>query len=202
MKRWIIALLTAAVAIAGCATRDAGSGWITLIDGDKGLENFNRVGDANWRAEGGTVLADSGKGGFLVTKNSYRDFELHAEFWAEDTTNSGIFFRAMDPNKIGADNSYEANIFDQRPGPEYATASIVNFAKVPVPNIYKAGGKWNTFAITAKGSRLQVSFNGQQSVDIVDGSFPAGPFALQYATGAKGIVGGVIKWRKVQIRPI
>jgi hypothetical protein len=33
--------------------------------------------------------------------------------------------------------------------------AIVNFAEVPVPLTYKAGGKWNTFLITAstKGMR-------------------------------------------------
>jgi len=45
------------------------AGWITLIDGAKGLENWNRVGDANWRAEDGAIVADKGKGGFLVSKS-------------------------------------------------------------------------------------------------------------------------------------
>src|ERR687891_1964635 len=103
MKRLFVA--TAALLLAACSSMPAwvpGSGWTTLIDGDKGLENFDRVGDANWRAEGGAVVADKGKGGHLVTKNSYKDFQIRAEFWAADTTNSGIFIRASDPQKIGA----------------------------------------------------------------------------------------------------
>ena len=39
------------------------AGWTTLIDGTKGLDNWNRVGDANWRAEDGAIVADKGKGG-------------------------------------------------------------------------------------------------------------------------------------------
>jgi hypothetical protein len=31
------------------------------------------------------------------------------------TTNSGVFIRCTDPNKITATNAYEVNIFDQRP---------------------------------------------------------------------------------------
>jgi len=67
-----------------------------LIDGDDGIENWNRIGDANWRAEGGVIMADKGKGGFLVSKNAYPDFVIGAEFRAETDTNSGILIRAPD----------------------------------------------------------------------------------------------------------
>jgi len=72
--------------------------------------------------------ADEGKGGYLVSKQTYKDFEIHAEFWAESDTNSGIFLRASDPAKVGADTAYEVNIWDIRPDPVYATAAIVNVA--------------------------------------------------------------------------
>jgi hypothetical protein len=177
-------------------------GWTTLIDGEKGLENFNRIGDANWHAEGGAIVADRAQtSGHLVSKSSYKDFQLRAEFWAERNTNSGIFIRAQDPNKIGAENAYEVNIYDQRPGQEYSTAAIVNFAKVPVPAIYKAEGKWNTFDITARGSQLTVLFNGTKTVDIKDGKYAQGPFSLQFGNHGKQ-PGGAIKWRKVQIKPL
>lgn len=171
--------------------------WVTLIDGEKGMENFNRLGDVNWLAMHGSIQGDrmnSGKGaGHLVTKNSYKDFQIYAEFWADEDANSGIFIRAQDPKKVGADNSYEVNIYDKRPGPEYGTGAIVNFAKVnPMP---KAAGKWNTFLITANGPRLTVVMNGAVTVDIEDKSFVQGPFTLQYGSG-------IIKWRKVMVRPL
>lgn len=209
MKRlWnALILLTAALLVASCAHSPA-SGWVTLIDGEKGLENFDRLGDANWRAEGGAIVADLGKGSsHLVTKNSYKDFELVAEFWADTTTNSGIFLRAADPKKVGADSAYEVNIYDQRPGQEYATGAIVDFAKVPVPIVYlagdgKGGGKWSTFKISAKGPHITVDFNGVRTVHLQDSKFPAGPFTLQFANGPKDAPGGPIKWRKVMVKPI
>jgi hypothetical protein len=191
-----------ALAVAGCGTGPAGSGWITLIDGDKGLENFNVVGDANWRAEGGAIVADKGKGGFLVTKNSYKDFEIYAEFWAATETNSGIFMRAADPAKIAAATSYEVNIFDLRPDPIYATAGIVDVARVPVPLVYKAGGKWNTFEIFASGPQMTVKFNGAVAVSTQHDKFKSGPFALQFANVSPTAPGGPIKWRKVMVRPL
>lgn len=189
----------------GCASQpsgQAGAGWVTLIDGDKGLENWNRIGDANWRAEGGAIVADKGKGGHLVSKNAYKDFEIYAEFWAETNTNSGIFLRASDPKKVGADSAYEVNIWDIRPDPTYATGAIVNFASVPVPAVHKAGGKWNTFEIYAKGPELTVKLNGVVTVSIQDRKYASGPFSLQYGSGVKGALGGPIKWRKVQIKPL
>ncbi len=202
MKRlsFITLLLAAALVVAGCAT-PSGGGWVTLIDGDKGIENFDRIGDANWRAEGGAIVGDKGKGGYLVSKNSYTDFEIYAEFWADQTTQSGIFFRASDPKKIGADNAYEANIYDQRPGAEYSTGAIVNFARVPVPPIYKTTGGWNTYHITAKGPELTLVFNGTVTVYTRDGTYKQGPFALQFGNRGKE-PGGPIKWRKVMVRPL
>jgi hypothetical protein len=173
-----------------------------LIDGAKGLDNWARVGEANWRAEDGAIVADKGKGGFLVTKRSYKDFQIIAEFWADHTTNSGIFMRITDPDptKINAKNSYEVNIYDQRPEPKYGTGGIVDFAEVsPMP---KAGGKWNTFEITAKGSQLTVKLNGVQTVNLQNTAFAQGPFALQFGNGPKDAPGGVIKWRKVQVKEL
>jgi len=194
-------MMLAALTAAGCA--HMGSEWVTLIDGEKGLENFNRTGDANWRAEGGAIVADKGKGNanLLISKNSYKDFEIYAEFWADHTTNSGIYIRAIEPSKIGSSNAYEVNIYDQRPGQEYATGGIPNFARVPVPIIYKAGGKWNTFEIYAKGPEITVKLNGAVTVSMRDSSFAAGPIALQFGNRGKE-PGGAIKWRKVQIRQL
>jgi hypothetical protein len=196
-------LLVIGLTVLGCASTSFGqsdAGWTTLIDGTTGLDNWNRVGDANWRAEDGAIVADKGKGGYLVSKSSYKDFQIRAEFWADDTTNSGIFIRITDPNKITATDAYEVNIYDQRPDPSYGTGGIVNVAKVsPMP---KAGGKWNTYEITAKGSQLTVVLNGVKTVDVQDSKLAQGPFALQFGNGPKDAPGGVIKWRKVQIKPL
>lgn len=206
MKRTILAL-AAFAALAGCAQvqRMTGMGWETLIDGDKGLENFERVGDANWHAEDGAIVADKGKSGFLLSKKSYKDFEIRAEFYAEADTNSGIYIRCNNRQKLvgnGAETCYEVNIWDIRPEPRYATGAIVDVAEVPVPIVYKAGGHWNTYEITAKGDQLTARLNGVQTSSGRNSKLPEGYFALQMGPGVKGAQGGPIKWRKVQIRPL
>jgi hypothetical protein len=191
-------LLAIGFAVFGCATNPSGrpgEGWITLLEGPSGLENWNRVGTANWAVVDGVVQADkSVKGaGFLVSKNSYKDFIIRVEFWVSDDANSGIFMRCANPKEITDKSCYEANIYDQRPDPSYGTGAITNIAKIsPMP---KAGGKWNTYEITAKGPALTVVLNGAVTVTAQDSKFASGPIALQWGRG-------IVKFRKVQIRPL
>ena len=184
------------VQLAPPAVGQSGEGWITLFDG-KSLGDWARSGEANWRVEDGAIVADKllqEKGtAHLVTKSSYKNFQIYAEFWSSDDANSGIFIRCADPKSIGAKTCYEVNIFDQRKDPTYGTGSIVYFAEVnPMP---KAGGKWNTFEITAKGRQITVLLNGQKTVELHNGMFEEGPFTLQYGSG-------VVKFRKVAVKPL
>jgi len=187
--------LAAVLGIAGCAQMERGAGWVALFDGSD-LKNWYTIGDANWRIEGGAVVADklSGKqNGFLVTNKMYRDFQLRAEFWVSDDANSGIYMRCGNPQVINDKICYEANIFDQRKDPTYGTGALVHIAKVvPMP---KAGGKWNTYDITVQGNRIVLVLNGAKTVDVVDGKFSHGRIGLQYAAG-------VVKFRKVEIREL
>jgi hypothetical protein len=72
---------------------------------------------------------------------------------------------------------------------------------VPVPAPYKAAGRWNTLEINAKGGNVVVFFNGHQTVEMVNGKFAQGPFALQFGNHGKA-PGGTIKWRKVQVKTL
>jgi hypothetical protein len=188
-------LLLGATALQFSSTASGQDGWITLLDSTK-MGEWDEVGKANWAMKDGALVADkleSKDPSYLVSKNSYKDFMIRAEFWADDEANSGIFIRCDVRDKIGAKICYEVNIYDKRPDPTYGTGAIVDVAKVaPMP---KAGGKWNTFEITARGSQLTVVLNGQKTADVQDSTHAAGPFALQYGSG-------VIKFRKVQIKPL
>ena len=197
-RRTLLAAAAAAIAsgLAGCAGAMHGSGWVTLLDAPRNpsFEGWSPLGAGEWSFVDGTLQGKNGKLGYLVSKDSYTDFEIRAEFWADETANSGVFIRCQDRNKVGADNSYEVNIFDKRPDPNYGTGAIVDTAKVAQPGP-KAAERWNTFEITARGDRLVVVFNGQQTVDVRDTKYRSGPIALQSA-------GGTIRFRKVLIRTL
>jgi hypothetical protein len=172
-------------------------GTTTLLDGTN-LNNFDQAGNANWRVGeqdgGSTVYSDLGNG-FLVTKQSYDDFRLRAEFWADEPANSGIFIRCDNPQQPGANTCYEVNIFDTRPDPTYGTGAIVNVPGATVDPMPKAANKWNVMEIEARGPRLIVRFNGEETVDVEDTAHARGRIALQRGAGK-------IMWRKVEIQEL
>src|SRR5882724_5102935 len=137
MKRWstlAAGLLVGAAAfqISSMASGQS-DGWITLLDGTK-MGDWTEVGKANWAMKDGALVADKLDGkdpSYLVSKESYKDFQIKAEFWADDDANSGIFIRCDHRAKLDANICYGVNIFDNRPDPTYATVAIVDVAPVP-----------------------------------------------------------------------
>ena len=205
MKRAIAALAFCLLGLAFAYAPALGeAGWTTLLDG-KSLDSFEQIGNANWRLEDGVLVADSGDG-YIITKASYTDYELRAEFWVGDDANSGVFIRVTDPKVVNAKTAYEVNIWDQRPQKDYATGAIVNVAKVdPMPTTV---GKWNTYEIIAKGDTFTVVLNGQKTVNgAKDDKLKSGRIALQHGLGNKDASGkandkGVVKFRKLEIKPM
>ena len=192
MKRttvFALALFTAATLGLSAPASAQDAGWTTLLDGSS-LDGWNQIGDANWSIVDGAAQADSGAG-FLVTPESYGDFELVLQYAVEEPANSGIFIRCADPASVNDRNSYEVNIFDTRPDQTYRTGGIVHIA-APASQV-DSPGRWNTYEIRAEGPRLRVWLNGEQMVDVEDEQFASGPIALQYGFG-------VVKFRNVMIR--
>ena len=201
MKRLlaIAASLIVTLAVFGCTGYTPAEGWVALIDGNNGLENFNRLGGANWHAEDGSIQADKSttKGAsILVSKRSFRDCEIYAEFWAYNDTNSGIYLRAPNPNSVNtASGAYEVQIWDKNPNPAYSTGSLVNVAAVSP--IYKAGGRWNTYEIYARGSEITVKLNGVVTASTQSARTNEGRIGLQFNPDT-----GVVRFRKVLVREL
>jgi len=184
--------------MAPSASSQTGPGWVQLFDG-KTMDGWDQVGTANWRVEDGALVADKSTapngqgGGHLVTKNSYKNHTIYAEFWTDEKANSGIFVRCKDPKKISARDCYEMNIFDTRPDPSYGTGAIVFFAEANP--VLKAANKWNTFEILADGRHLSITLNGTKTADVRNGFHEEGHFTLQWGAG-------VVKFRKVAVKTL
>ncbi len=185
----ILGLAAAPLAWPACAEAP----FRVLFDGTS-LDGWTRVGDANWTLTDGMVSADRGGMSFLVSEESFTDFDLRVEIWVSPDANSGVFIRCSDRSRFTPANAYEVNVFDQRPDPTYGTGGIVDIAAVsPMP---KAGGRWNVLEISARGPLLSVVFNGVKTVDSVrDTAHAEGPIALQYGAGT-------VKFRRVEIREV
>jgi hypothetical protein len=186
-------LLFAALGLLGLSSEAAeqANGMVTLTDG-RNFNNFDQAGNASWRIAERAVAADRGNG-FLVTKQSYDNFKLRAEFYTDEGTNSGVFIRCDNPQNPTAQSCYEVNIFDGNPNRDNATGAIVNVAKVD--RVPQTELKWNVIEIEAKGPQLNVSVNGERTASVRDTKHARGRIALQYASG-------VVYWRKVEVQAL
>jgi hypothetical protein len=159
------------------------------------FDGWRQLGSTNWRIENGEFVATDGGNGTLVTQDSYTDIHISAEFFVDaGATNSGIFLRASDPDRIADTNAYEVNVYDERPDQSGRTGGIVNIAAPSA--VINAAGNWNTYDITAQGDHLVVVLNGVTTVDVHDSTYASGPIALQYG-GA-----GEVRFRNVKIEPL
>lgn len=177
--------------IGGSALAQTGTGWKDLFNG-KDLSNWNVTGNADWQVKDGVIEATKARG-FLVTKESYTDFELRADVWTTPDSNGGILFRITKPDDPGIENGYELNINDKRADQTGRTGSIVNVAKPLVQ--FDAGGKWVTAVITARGAHMVGTLNGIKTAEADDAKYKSGPVSLQAA-------GGIVRYRNVQIREL
>ncbi len=170
------------------------AGWTTLFDGSS-LDGWNVIGGANWSFDesDGSVMANAGLEGHLVSESSYDDFEVIVEFWVESEANSGVYIRCSDPTDITARNCYEVNISDIRPDPTYRTGAVVGVSS-PLEQV-DSGERWNEYVIRADGPHLTVTLNGIVTVDAEDSTHSAGVIGLQFSAGT-------IKFRSVRIRSL
>ncbi len=188
-----LSLLFAGVSTLSFAAEPAGlgAGAIMLTDGKK-MDNFNKVGDADWRIAEGSIVANNGRG-FLVSKQSFGDFRLRAEFYPDDETDSGIFIRCENPQQITAQSCYEINIYDTNQNLNNATGAVVNLA--PPERSPQTELHWNVLEIEARGPQLNVTINGERTASVRDTKHARGPIALQFAKG-------VVYFRKVEVKPL
>jgi hypothetical protein len=79
----------------------------------------------------------------IVTKNEYRDFRLHVEFFIENPGgNSGVYLQ----------NRYEIQILDGD-STDHGMAAIINEKAAPY-TAYNGIGKWNAYDITFRAARF------------------------------------------------
>ena len=186
------------------------AGWRLLFDG-KTMKGRTTIGGVRWSVVDGALSAEPATQqipptgdskqtwpqGFLRTVDSFSDFELTAEFWSEQDSNSGLFIRCAapaNPNSLGS--CYEINISD--PHATSPTGSIVGVHST-LPKRVQSAGKWSRFDVIAEGAHLVVKVNGETTTDVNDEKLREGAVGLQ-AGGPTG--SGPIKFRNIKIRPL
>lgn len=190
-------LLLAALFINACTTPGK-----KLFDG-KTFIGWEGDTTRTWRIEQGAIVGGSleqtvPRNDFLCTKESYADFVLRLKFrltGKEGFINAGVQFRSrrlQDPahEMIGyqADlgEGYWGSLYDEsRRNKTLAGPDSALIAKILIPD------GWNDYEIRAKGNRIRLFINGQQTLDYTesDESIPQdGLIGLQIHGGGKALV--------------
>lgn len=180
-------------------------GWISLFNG-KDLTGWK--GDPNiWRVVDGAIQGKVDKIGyntFLVHDHSFSDFVLELKWILPKGGNSGIQYRSKvtDPAKwvVGG---YQADIGGGYWGILYEERGRGILVK-PVKEVEKTVkfDDWNTYVVTAEGSKVKHVVNGVTTVDWDDTDekkrAAEGVLALQYHAPGNF----EIKYKDIRIKPI
>ncbi len=151
------------------------------------------IGAAPWQISGAEYSASGDYEGFsfLVTNETFSNYQIDLEFWIDEGTNSGVFVRCPSPERVSPITCYEINIWDSHNDPNSRTGAIVTH--IPPSAFVETVGEWNTMQIVAVDNRITVTINGQLTADLENDAHTSGHVALQF-----GSPGGV-KFRNVTL---
>ncbi len=176
-------------------------GQTELFNG-KDLSGWTIYGTEKWYVKDGLLISESGPDaeyGYLGTKETFKNFELTAEFKQEANGNSGIFFRSsIEGTKI---TGWQAEVAP--PGNDsggiyesYGRGWLIK----PDPEKDKAlkFGDWNTMKVRVVDDKVTTWLNGTEMITLTDDKIGAaeGSIALQIHSG-----GGIkIYWKSVLVQ--
>ena len=191
-KTWLLLAALAAAMLTGCAPKnntltqaEIADGWQLLFDGNTldGWRDFNgeTLGTESWTVENGTIMATgigSDENGYIVTKKSFKNFDLKWEWKISKGGNSGMLYHVL-----------EGPVFavPYVTGPEYQLIDDENFTEMNdgyvlepwqrcavdyamyVPDFesrdLKPAGQWNQSEIIFDNGHVTYLLNGKVTVE-------------------------------------
>lgn len=149
---------------------------------------------------------------FLVTKETYRDFELILETKQHPELNSGVQIRShvtggldqragklfgyqveLDPT----DRAYSGGVYD-----ESRRGWLQALIDAPAARRAYKRDDWNTLRIVARGPVIQTWLNGTPAATVFDAVDADGHIALQVHDVGKNTEPMTVQWRNVRIREL
>jgi hypothetical protein len=170
---------------------EQGDGWRLLFDGKtfngwRGL-GYDTVPTAHWKIENGTIrkLADGqvprlpdgqpAAGGDLMTRNTFRDFELTWEWKISRAGNSGVKYNVSEeismanaPNHAALGFEYQMlddNLHEDNKVPSHRAGALYDLIPPNGNKVLKPVGEWNSSTIVFRGNHGEHWLNGQKIVE-------------------------------------
>lgn len=156
------------------------NGWQLLFNGidSKGWKKADGkpFPSKGWTINNGTLLVapQLGRGGDVVTEESFADFELVLEFKITEKANSGIKYFVFPNSSLGC----EFQILDDEKHPDATMGKNGNRKQGGLYDLItpsatkkdKPVGEWNQARIVSKGSHVEHWLNGKKIVEYERGS--------------------------------
>jgi len=133
---------------------------VVLFDGTSldafGVQFSNR--EMGWSIADGVMNNGEGANN-LVTKQTFRDFKIEAEYRLGEDSNSGIYLRGR----------YELQVLDDYGDPPFERGHMSIYGRVaPTVNASRPQGDWQSMEAIIVGNRVTVTLNGQRVQDNVE----------------------------------
>ncbi len=198
---------------------------------------FNQTDLSGWIPRGGTSRFETLNGEligtciegspstYLCTKRTYRNFDLHLEYFVDASMNSGVQVRTQvaakdtpfrKPNgkkrvlKQGAvygyqveleatDRRWSGGIYDQS-----RRGWLQDLEHNPSGRLASDSGKWNQLRVLATEGRIQTWINGIPTADLRDDTDAEGVIGLQVHGAGRHAdrIGSQVRFRKLWIREL
>ncbi|HXG56323.1 MAG TPA: DUF1080 domain-containing protein [Vicinamibacterales bacterium] len=171
---------------------------VHLFNG-RSLDNWDlqhKTRPSGWTVADG-MMSNEAKANNLISRDTFKDFRIDAEYKLEKDSNSGIYLRGR----------HELQVLDDHgQPPQYRGHMSLYGWTAPTVNASKAPGEWQVMQATVVGNRLSVMLNGQKVHDnetiqaITGGALDAD----ETAAGPIMIQGdhGKVYFRKLIVTPI
>ena len=197
-------------------TGEKTSGWRLLFDGQS-LDQWrsyrrDHVSDG-WGVENG-CLTRLGRGGDLISREQFGDFELKLDWRISDSGNSGIFIRGDETGPSIHHTGYEMQVLDNAGHrdakvPSHRAGALYDMI-APDHDTTRPAGDWNAVHIIARGPRVEFRLNGRGTAAFEQGSeqwqalYEQSKFTdrPRYGTLLEGHIGFQDHWDKVWFRNI
>lgn len=151
-------------------------GWRLLFDGGAPTEWRGYMAPdlpAGWQSVDG-ALTRVGEGGDIVTRETYRNFELALEWKISSGGNSGIMYRVIEGPAASYFSGPEMQVLDDGAHPDGKsplTSAGSDFALYPARRgAVKPAGEWNLARLLVNGNHVEHWLNGIRVVEYELGS--------------------------------
>jgi hypothetical protein len=185
MKIFFLFCISFLLLISDVANAQTGN-WETLFNGGSTSKlrgyNMDSFPGTAWKVENGALVAQTGVPNIdLVTKKTYKNFELEFEWKVSVAGNSGIFFHMKESSAHQSNNgnspnwldNYEMQLLDDIGFNDTAairSAGSLYDLIIPQHKHLKPVGEYNIAKVIVKGNHVEHWINGEKVVEYEIGS--------------------------------